>query len=41
LIYERLGFGADAYSYLFPVGMEISNEFVIEDETDDTPTSTR
>lgn len=31
LIYSRLGFDLDAYSYLFPVGMNISNEFEIDE----------
>jgi hypothetical protein len=30
LIYSRLGFNLDAYSYLFPVGMNISNEFEVD-----------
>lgn len=32
LIYERLGFGPEAYGYLLDAGMPISNEFVILDE---------
>lgn len=32
LIYDRLGFGMDSYSYLYPVGMNISNEFEVADE---------
>lgn len=31
LIYGRLGFDLDAYSYLFPVGMDISNTFTVPD----------
>lgn len=27
LIYDRLGFNQDAYSHLYPEGMQISNEF--------------
>jgi hypothetical protein len=35
LIYDKLGFGTDAYSYLYPVGMNISNEFEVSDEQPD------
>ncbi len=31
LIYSRLGFNTDAYSYLYPVGMNISNEFDVKE----------
>ena len=31
LIYDKLGFGLDSYSYLYPVGMTISNEFELPD----------
>jgi hypothetical protein len=32
LIYSRLGFDAEAYSYLYPVGMNISNEFEVDED---------
>jgi hypothetical protein len=35
LIYSRLGFDLDAYSYLFPVGMNISNEFDVTELVDE------
>jgi hypothetical protein len=31
LIYERLGFDVDAYSVLFPEGMDIANNFEMDD----------
>lgn len=33
LIYSRLGFSIKAYSYLYPVGMNISNEFEVKEDT--------
>lgn len=32
LIYDRLGFDLCAYSYLYPVGMNISNEFEVREK---------
>lgn len=31
LIYNRLGFNQDAYIHLYPEGMIISNEFVLDE----------
>lgn len=35
LIYGRLGFSTKAYSYLYPAGMTISNNFNIENDFSD------
>jgi methionine salvage enolase-phosphatase E1 len=34
LIYDRLGFSMAAYTYLYPVGMNISNEFDVSNKKD-------